>query len=281
MTKDELIQERWKAFFQERYDPENMDISTFKFQKELHPKIWMRRGQIDPEIKERLLKIANDFFKSLSLPNVGVSDITFTGSLANYNWSNYSDIDLHILVDFNQVDDNTKLVKDFFNSKKADWNSIHDIEIFGFEVEVYVQDTNEPHVSTGVYSLMKNQWLTKPDPRQPDIDWQQVKVKAATLVDQIDRAEEQYYVDDFESAFAIASQLRDKAKKLRSCGLESDAGQNSVENLAFKVLRRNGYLSKLLNLRIDSYDKIMSIDDKQDTHKGTAIYEEEDPRDPQ
>tara|TARA_Y100000310_G_scaffold166857_1_gene166542 strand:+ start:5854 stop:8103 length:2250 start_codon:yes stop_codon:yes gene_type:complete len=277
MTKNELINERWKAFFQERYDPDNMDVSSFKFQTELHPKIWMRQGQLDPEIRTRLLKIANDFFKSLKLPNVNIIDVNFTGSLANYNWSNYSDIDLHIVVDFKQVDENIKLVKDFFNSKKADWNNLHNIEIFGFEVEVYIQDANEPHVSTGIYSLMNNQWTERPDPKQPDIDWQQVKVKAASVVDQIDRAQEQYYTDDFDGAYAIASQLRDKVKKLRKCGLESAQAENSVENLAFKVLRRNGYLKKLLTLRINSYDKIMSVDDKQDKRLGTTVYEQTEP----
>jgi predicted nucleotidyltransferase len=277
MTKNELINERWKAFFQERYDPEGVDVSSFKFQKELYPKIWLKQSQLDPEIRARLLKIANDFFKSLQLPNVNILDVIFTGSLANYNWSNYSDIDLHIIVDFTQVDENFKLVKDFFNGKKADWNSLHNIDIFGFEVEVYVQDVKEPHVSTGIYSLMKNQWIERPDPRQPDIDWQQVKVKAASLTDQIDRAQEQYYIDDFDGAYAITSQLREKVKKLRKAGLDSEAAQNSVENLAFKVLRRTGYLKKLLTLRINSYDKKMSVDDKQDKRRGTPIYEQTEP----
>jgi len=112
MTKNELINERWKAFFQERYDPEGMDVSSFKFQKELYPKIWHKQSQLDPEIRARLLKIANDFFKSLQLSNVDILDVILTGSLANYNWSNYSDIDLHIIVDFTQVDENFKLVKE-------------------------------------------------------------------------------------------------------------------------------------------------------------------------
>ena len=40
-------------------------------------------------------------------------------------------------------------------------------------------------------------------------------------------------------------------------------GEYSVENLAFKTLRRNGYLEKLSNAKTDAYDKMMSIEDKE------------------
>ena len=53
-----------------------------------------------------------------------------------------SDIDLHILLDFKEVNDNVDLVKDYFNAVKALWNYLHDIRIKGYEVEVYVQDAN-------------------------------------------------------------------------------------------------------------------------------------------
>ena len=59
-----------------------------------------------------------------------------TGSLANYNWSKFSDIDLHIIVNYEDIDDNSELVKDYVTAKRIVWNDTHDIKIYGFEVEV-------------------------------------------------------------------------------------------------------------------------------------------------
>ena len=98
------------------------------------------------------MEIAQDFYNSLET-DAELKDVTFTGSLANYNWSKYSDVDLHLIVDYKDVNDDQDLVKDYFNAKKSIWNRNHDIFIDGYEVEVYVQDNNEPHTSSGVYSV--------------------------------------------------------------------------------------------------------------------------------
>jgi predicted nucleotidyltransferase len=65
------------------------------------------------EIREPMLKIASNFIEGLPF-DVKIEDITLTGSLANYNWSSYSDVDLHIIVDFSKIDENYDLVKGFF-----------------------------------------------------------------------------------------------------------------------------------------------------------------------
>ena len=85
------------------------------------------------------MEIANDFIDGLPF-NVTIQDVRFTGSLANYNWSKYSDIDLHIVVDFEELDDNKELVKEMFDAKRLRWNEHHDIKIKGYEVELYVED---------------------------------------------------------------------------------------------------------------------------------------------
>ena len=105
-------------------------------------------------------------------------DITFTGSLANFNWSKFSDIDLHLLVDFSKVDENTDLVREFFRGKYGIWNKDHDIRIKGFEVEIYVQDSNEAHISTGVYSVLNDEWIVQPVQEEPEIDFENIQMKA-------------------------------------------------------------------------------------------------------
>ena len=125
--------------------------------------------------------IADDFFDTLELPWVDVTDITLTGSLANYNWSKFSDVDLHILVKFEDVDENEELVKEYFNSKKNLWNEKHDITIKGYDVELYMQDTHEPHVSSGIYSIMWDGWIVKPIKGDKTIDLDFVKTKMKGL----------------------------------------------------------------------------------------------------
>tara|TARA_Y100000593_G_scaffold51895_1_gene97484 strand:- start:4572 stop:5378 length:807 start_codon:yes stop_codon:yes gene_type:complete len=240
-------------------DPRFIDRGGFSMHDELHQKFWVVEDKLKPEIRDRLIEIVKDFMDGVG-EDIKIDDITFTGSLANFNWSSYSDIDLHILVDFKTVDENTDLVRDFFNSKKSQWNRAHDIHILGFEVEVYIQDTNEPHISTGVYSLMQDEWLTKPTKEAVDIDWPDVEKKAVSLMDQIDRLSTLHGDAEYKEAYGYASKLKDKIKKFRQSGLDR-AGQYSSENIAFKALRRNEYIGKLMSLRTASYDKMMSMSD--------------------
>ena len=144
----------WKEFLKEA---EEVDLDSFKLQNNLNQKIWDFMD-LKPQIREKLIKIATNFFIGLGFPRELIDDITFTGSLANYNWSRYSDIDLHLLVDFTKVDENVKLVGEFFRAKTSIWNRKHNIKIRGYEVELYVQDSSEPHISTGVFSVKNDAW---------------------------------------------------------------------------------------------------------------------------
>jgi len=162
-----------------------VDKDTFIVQDALHPDFW-EDGKLKEFIRLRLITIAQDFFDSIGI-DAEVKDITFTGSLANYNWSNFSDIDLHLIVDFKDIDENKDLVKEMFDAKRFMWNQIHDIGINGFEVEVYVQDESEPHESTGVYSVLNDEWITEPNRTEANIDWENVTKKALSLMDRIDR----------------------------------------------------------------------------------------------
>ena len=124
---------------------------------------------IKPEVRKKLIEIAENFIDFLGV-DVDVEDITMTGSLSNYNWSSFSDIDLHIIVDFDSIDIDDDLLRQLFNSKKTIWNSTHDVEVYGFEVEVYVQNQSEPHFATGVYSIMYDEWINEPQQEEVTFD---------------------------------------------------------------------------------------------------------------
>ena len=229
---------------------------------ELNSKLWDEDKKLKSEIRDRLIEIANRFLKPTLGSKAEIKDITFTGSLANYNYTDLSDIDLHIIIDFKDVNEDEELVRNYFNAVKSLWNSMHDIKLKGFEVEVYVQDDKEPHTSSGVYSLMNNQWVKEPEKTETDIDEDSVATKAESLMAQIDEAIKINEEGDHEAAFDRVMSLRDKLKKLRKSGLEKN-GEYSVENLAFKTLRNTGYLGKLADLKKEAYDAMMSIDEKK------------------
>ena len=236
----------------------SIDLSGFQMQERLNPKVWDGE-ELKPEIRKNLLKIADDYFESLEIPDVDIEDVTFTGSLANYNWSQYSDIDLHILIDYKEVPVDESLVQDFLRTKSSSWNQNHDVKIYGYDVELYVQDVSEEHVSSGVYSILKNKWLVKPEKKPIKIDNINVKLKSNRIMDDIDDLyDEMKKEKNYEEIVSKTDKIKDKIKKMRQAGLDK-AGEFSVENMVFKVLRRNGMLDRLSDIKTIAYDKLVSL----------------------
>ena len=122
------------TYFENLDEAEQEVLDSFELQSELNPAAFSGDKMI-PEIRERLMEIAQDFLDGIDF-KMDVEDITLTGSLANYNWSKYSDFDLHILVDFAAIDADADLVKEYFQNLKAVWNIRHNIFLKGYEVEV-------------------------------------------------------------------------------------------------------------------------------------------------
>ena len=241
-------------------DKESIDLSSFEVRSTLNPKIFDKTQHMYEDVRRRLLMIADDFFETLDVAWVDIDDIILTGSLANFNWSKFSDVDLHILVDFKDVDDNVDLVKEYFNSKKNLWNEKHDITIKGYDVELYMQDTEEPHVSSGVYSIMWDGWLVKPDATKKTIDSKKVSQKVNNIVDAIHDIYYMYKSEEYDKTIRMIKNIKEKIKKMRQTGLDRE-GEYSFENIAFKVLRRALYLDKLSEIENSAYDKSLTLDE--------------------
>ena len=251
----------------EETNPEDVDLSSFEIQDKLNPKFW-KNNKLDSRIRLKLLDIADDFVDSLNIKWVDPEDITMTGSLANYTWNEeHSDIDLHIIMDYKKVDDKTDFVKNYFDAKKKEWNNKHsEIKIFGFPIEVYVQDKNEPHKSSGVYSLEKNEWITEPNRKnfsESDYDDNTVKKTVSDYMNQIDDIEEKFNkVEDLhqtEDIYDEAEEVFDNIKDERKNAFKKSNKELSTGNVIFKTLRRNGYIEKISNLKDKSYNKINSL----------------------
>ena len=256
------IQENWQIFVQDiiENDP-TMDIGSLQLQKTLNPVVWESEHSIKQEIADRLYEIAKAFMQNLNIEVVRIHDVTFTGSLANFNWSNYSDIDLHVIISFPDIDENVDLVREYMSIAAREWNNKHKITIKGYEVEIYVQDVSEPHYSTGIYSIKNSRWVRRPSKMDVKVDQRNIEKKTSAFMSDVDEVYELFSNKYYEKALKLADNLKYRIRKFRKSGLER-SGSFSVENLTFKLLRRNDYLKKLSSLRILSYDKMMSMNGK-------------------
>ena len=222
----------------------------------LNPKIWTDM-EIDPEVQSQLKAIAEDILKNIEIP-ADIKDIVITGSTASYNWHKFSDIDLHILLDFKEIDENFELVKRMLDQTRINWNKTHNIFIRGHEVELYFQDINEPHKAAGIWSILKEEWIADPVKLNPDLDLRTAEKKAEAIVKSIDHAVESFEKGDNIDAYEYATKIKKKIANMRKSGLDKE-GIYSPENLAFKMLRNANYLEKLSDIKITSYDRMMSI----------------------
>jgi hypothetical protein len=240
----------------------NKVISSFNLQNTLQPKIWLGENQkMNPKVRENLLEIAYQFIDSFGL-DVVIDDIIVTGSIANYNWSEYSDVDLHILVDYKQFSNKLKdMYVEYFDLKKIVFNQKRDIKMFGYDVEVFVEDTDVKGVSGGVYSVLKDEWITKPTKEKMKVSNEDITINAKKWMRLIDNLIKNLEGEDIETIRNGVKVIKDKLKKYRLSGLNKE-GELGLENLVFKVLRRNGYIEKLYNIPIEMIDKKLSLSEK-------------------
>lgn len=243
-----------------------VDLSSFKKRDTLPPGIWKDEETLNSKVRLKLLDIADDFWKFVNLTWVEPKGIIITGSICNFNWSKFSDIDLHLVVDFNEIDSKTEFVKQYLDSKKNEWNAEHEgLKIMGFPVELYTQDVSDNVEAGGIYDLEENVWIRRPNPhtiKSIGLEKFDIKRKAAEIMTIIDEMYKTLSLtDDGYEVSKIgedASYLWEKVKSLRKKSLTKH-GENGAGNIVYKVLRRTGYLDKLFKLFSATYDKSNSI----------------------
>ena len=228
------------------------------YNKTLNKKFWSEDNKFNPDIREKLLSITNDFIDKLDLDGVEIYDVTLTGSNSNYNYNDYSDLDVHVLIDFKDINEDEDLVKKALDGQRFVWNLRHNISLRDHGVEMYMQDKDEPHVASGLYSLLNDEWITEPSYDPPTIDSRDVYKKAKTIEDDV-RVLKERVLDvkgrSDKDLHDCANQLKKKISNMRKSGLERE-GEFSIENLAFKVLRNSEVIGDLIDIISRSYDKI-------------------------
>jgi len=228
------------------------------YNKTLNKKFWSEDKKFDPSVRDKLLSISEDFIDNLDIEGVPIYDITLTGSNSNYNYNEYSDLDVHILIDFKDINDDEELVKAALDGKRFIWNLRHNINLNDHDVELYMQDKDEPHIASGLYSIQDDQWVTEPTYDPPSIDRRDVYKKAHAIVKEVQILKEKIATAKGKEARELhnrANKLKEKISKMRQTGLDRE-GEFSVENLAFKVLRNTQVIGDLIDQVAKSYDRI-------------------------
>ena len=204
------------------------------FHDTLNPRLW-KNNQLKSQIRYQLLKIAKHFINFIDVPKINLVDITISGSNAAYTYTPQSDLDLHLIV--NIPNDQAQNLKSLFDAKKNQYNFKYNLEIKGINVEVYVQDSTQAHHSAGIYSILDARWINEPKAERASIRDSDVEDKVNNYTGKIKLALKS---NNVELVKAVSQEI----SNIRKAGLEK-AGEFSVENVAFKVLRNQGYIGKL------------------------------------
>ena len=220
------------------------------YHDELSPAAWDGE-ELRTDVRVHLLRAAKFFTAYLEIPGFEVYDVVLTGSMANYNYTQFSDFDLHVVTRYSDLECDD-LAEAFYRAKKSIWNDAHDITVNGHEVELYVEDVDNPPVSSGMYSLLSGQWIKEPEYSKPTVDNTAINAKVRDLIKQIDVAIER--ADDPDDI----KRITDKLRKMRRSGLDT-AGEFGVENLTFKILRNLGYLDRLNKAYHNEQDQDLSL----------------------
>jgi hypothetical protein len=241
------------------------ELESFKlsdavsFHKELNPKLW-EDNKLDPEVRDQLLLIAEDFVEYLGISNLKVRDVTISGSNAAYSYTPHSDLDLHVLVDFNELPNN-EVYQELFTAKKTLYNDAHDITVRDVPVELYVQDTNNPVQSLGEYSIVQDKWIRIPKKRRANFDQAATKLKYEKLGELIELALASKDPKRVSDTIAIV-------KRYRKSGLDR-AGEFGPENLAYKAVRKQGLVQALHDLKAQLHTEKLSIEESNDEKEAT------------
>jgi hypothetical protein len=219
------------------------------FHDHLNPAVF-KGDHLRDDVHQKLLLIAEDFVEHLGISDLDIADITISGSNAAYSYTAHSDIDLHILVDVQSFEDDD-VYRELFDAKKTVYNEQHDIKINGYEVELYVQDSNMPVISLGEYSVLNNKWIKLPRKRKADFDQVATKLKYRKL----------YRLANYALHATTADKIQNvlkTLKKYRQSGLDA-LGEYSPENLAFKALRSKGIIKKLYDRLHELHSENLSL----------------------
>jgi|TARA_B100000035_G_scaffold231981_1_gene200205 hypothetical protein len=224
---------------------------TLKFRDDLNPVFW-KGGALRSDVRAALMKFAKAFAEYVDLPEEAIRDILMLGGNAGYNYTSHSDIDVHLVVNPEYVPDcDPELMEDYYGDKKMLWILTHDVKVYGAEVEPYVEQPGKKRrKSQGVYSILKNKWIQKPQ-KADEVDEDEIEKKANNFKRRIDSL---IRSDNGVGMKAILKKLN----TIRNESLDK-YGEYGYDNMVYKELRNSGYIDKVRKAMVKLKSKNLSL----------------------
>ena len=252
---------------------DGIDFSSLEAKEELSTALW-QGGELKEEMLHRLSQLANDFMTHLNL-DVNLQDVLLVGSMAGYNHSKYSDIDLHLVLDFSEISSDKDLLRKYFMLAKSKWNRSRSVMLSGHDVEIYVEDVDDERIPSATYSIKRDEWISQPSKEDLTIDYEGVTKKVNEKMSEVDELQSLYEDGEYKQAYEFGKDLRSKLRNFRQAGLDND-GEFSNENLTFKVLRRSGVFDRMNEYVKKAYIEMRSTGKLRVEPLGTAEEEREE-----
>lgn len=224
----------------------------FEIHDTLNPVLWdTTTKQLLPEVRDKIIEIVEAFEDNLKVP-VEICDIQLVGSNCSYNYTDKSDLDVHIIANFDIVDIPREVLENIYNIKKSEFNKNYDIKIHGVEVEMYIQDINSVTVSNGIYSLCDNEWIKEPKPLN--------SAKKHNTEKEVNKWREKIGLILQNPTYENVSEAINLLYLIRHNSIAVD-GEHSKGNQIFKDLRNLGLIDKLKDELKNQLSKKLSLED--------------------
>lgn len=241
----------------------NKLTEEFQIHETLNEKLWnVTTKQLLPEVKDKVVEIVTFFEENVEVP-IEIVDVQLCGSNASYNYTESSDLDVHIIANFEAVSTETELLQTVYDVKKSQFNKNYDVTVHGVEIELYVQDIKSTVVSNGIYSVCDDVWIKEPKP-----------IKSATKHNtekEVEKWKEHIFKAIEECNYEDILHLLDNLYLMRHNSIAVD-GEYSVGNQIFKDLRSQGVVDKLKNAYIKSISDKLTLEDlKEHLTKGQLV----------
>lgn len=235
-----------------------------KIHDTLNPLIWGKDSILLPEVESRVIDIVNLFAGNLEIP-LDIADIHIVGSNASYNYTPYSDLDVHIITNFEFTNVPKEILQALYNAEKNAFNKAYDISIHGVNVELYVEDIASSVMSNGVYSVPSREWIKVPSKLDNVPDYNLTPI-VGVWKSRIDDAIAHEDIDFLKG-------LIDRLYMIRKNSLISD-GEFGKGNLIFKELRNIGYIEKLKGIIREKMSQQLSLEDVDSTKSMSYLLRE-------
>ena len=211
--------------------------SLYTVHDTLNPKIWDSNNKLLPDVRSKLMEIVEEFKEYVSNDiEMNIIDAHIVGSNASYNYTEYSDLDVHIVVNFEMIGDCSEILQSYYDAERSSFNDKYDISIHGVNVEIYVEDVKSNTISNGIYSVYKDEWIKYPEKldKIPDIDLD------PELSETIANVREVLNSNDLD----VVKDLINELYLMRKNSLATD-GEYGKGNQIFKEIRNQGLLDEL------------------------------------